>query len=121
MPRYKKSTANKYILTEETFFRPKFSKFPKLLTISLKKRYLLPHQESEKLPRRVLPRQRAPRRPRQHNAGIFTLNLLLTALRFLRRIPKALNIAEYSSLRHRNCRCHYPFQKNNHLDLLSND
>ncbi len=41
MFRYKKLTANKYILTEETFFRLEFPKFPKRLITSLKKRYLL--------------------------------------------------------------------------------
>ncbi len=41
MPRHGKSTANKYILTEETLFRPEFSKFPKFLIINLKKRHSL--------------------------------------------------------------------------------
>ncbi len=46
MPRYRKLTANKYILTEEIFFRPELSKFPKLFIINLKKKYpLLPNFE----------------------------------------------------------------------------
>ncbi len=42
MPRHGKLIANEYILTEKTLFRPEFSKFPNLFTISLKKRYPLP-------------------------------------------------------------------------------
>jgi len=41
MLRYRKLTANEYILTEKTFFRPELPKFSKLFIISLKKRYPL--------------------------------------------------------------------------------
>ncbi len=41
MPRHKKLTVNKYILTKETSFRLELSKFSKRFIISLKKRYPL--------------------------------------------------------------------------------
>ncbi len=41
MFRYGKLTANEYTLTEESFFRPEFFKFPKFFIINLKKRYSL--------------------------------------------------------------------------------